>query len=123
LEGYEYEVDIARVDLDELRQLLVARTDFLLRLLENPHLLEHTTFTNLLRAVFHLTEELANRESLDDLPDTDYRHLASDIQRAYRLIVREWLDYMKYLRGSYPYLFSFAVRMNPFEERRSAVVE
>jgi hypothetical protein len=123
LEEHGYAVDLAKVEFEDLRQLLVAKSDFLLRLLENPHLLEHATFTNLLRAVFHLTEELANRESLDDLPDTDYRHLASDIQRAYRLIVREWLDYMKYLRGSYPYLFSFAVRMNPFEERRSAVVE
>ena len=123
LEAFEYAIDVEKVDLEAFRRLLVAKDDLLLRLLENPHLLEHATFTNLLRAVFHLTEELANRESLDDLPDTDYRHLASDIQRAYRLIVGEWLDYMKYLRGSYPYLFSFAVRMNPFEERRSAVVE
>jgi hypothetical protein len=122
LEEYEYSVDLAKVEFEDLRQLLVARSDFLLRLLENPHLLEHASFTNLLRAVFHLTEELANRESLDDLPDTDCRHLASDIQRAYRLIVGEWLDYMRYLRGSYPYLFSFAVRTNPFEERSSAVV-
>jgi len=123
LKEYEYAVDIAKVDFEDLRQLLVAKSDFLLRLLENPHLLEHTAFTNLLRAVFHLTEELANRGTLDDLPDTDYRHLAGDIERAYRLIVREWLDHMRYLRGSYPYLFSFAVRTNPFEERASAVVE
>jgi len=123
LEGYEYAVDIARVDLDELRQLLVARTDFLLRLLENPHLLEHTSFTNLLRSVFHLVEELAGREGLGELPDSDYRHLADDIQRVYALIVREWLDYMRHLRGSYPYLFSFAMRTNPFREGASVIVE
>ena len=123
LENYEYAVDIARVDLEELRQLLVAKSDFLMRLLENPHLLEHASFTNLLRAVFHLAEELAGREDFGALPDSDYEHLAGDIQRVHRLIVREWLDYMRYLRGSYPYLFSFAMRTNPFGDRSSVVVE
>jgi hypothetical protein len=123
LGDYGYAVDIERVDLEELRQLLVAKSDFLLRLLENPHLLEHTSFTNLLRAVFHLAEELAAREGLGELPDSDYKHLACDIQRVYRLIVSEWLDYMRYLRGSYPYLFSFAMRTNPFEERSSVIVK
>jgi hypothetical protein len=123
LEDYEYTIDIARVDLEELRQLLVAKSDFLLRLLENPHLLEHASFTHLLRAVFHLAEELAGREDLGELPDSDYKHLAGDIQRVHRLIVKQWLDYMRYLRGSYPYLFSFAMRTNPFREGASVIVE
>ena len=43
------------------------KRDFLLRLLENPNLLEHDSFANLLLAVFHLTEELAQRRDLDRL--------------------------------------------------------
>jgi hypothetical protein len=66
--------------------------DFLVRLLENPILLEHESFTELLRAVFHLTEELAAREDLGNLPDSDYKHLAGDIKRAYVLLVHQWLD-------------------------------
>jgi hypothetical protein len=119
----EYKVDVKKVEFDELRQFLGGRSDFMLRLLENPHLLEHDSFTNLLRSVFHLTEELVGREGLRDLPESDYRHLAVDIERVYRLLVLEWLDYMKYLKASYPYLFSFAMRTNPFEERASVVVE
>lgn len=123
LEAREYEVDVKKVDFDELRRFLEEKSDFMLRLLENPHLLEHADFTSLLRSVFHLTEELVGRQGLRELPDSDYRHLAHDMERVYRLVVVEWLDYMRYLRASYPYLFSFAIRTNPFEERASVVVE
>lgn len=123
LGGCDYAVDAAKVDFEELRRFLTEKSDFMLRLLENPHLLEHTSFTNLLRSVFHLTEELAGRGNLGELPDSDYRHLAGDIERVYRLIVPEWLSYMRYLAASYPYLFSFATRSNPFEDGASLVVE
>ncbi len=123
MEEYEYTVDVKKIDFDELRQFLEGKSDFMLRLLENPHLLEHDSFTNLLRSVFHLTEELVGREGLEDLPESDYRHLAHDLERVYRLVVLEWLDYMRYLSASYPYLFSFAMRTNPFEKRTSVVVE
>ncbi|GEM_PF-6299397 len=42
----------------EVRDLLISKTAFLLRLMENPNLLEHEQFTPLLMATFHLTEEL-----------------------------------------------------------------
>ena len=119
----EYVIDANKVDFAELRRFLESKSDLLLRLLENPHLLEHTAFTDLLRAVFHLTEELVNREALGELPDSDYRHLAGDVERIYRLIVPEWLDYMRYLAATYPYLFSFAIRTNPFAGWTSVVVE
>jgi hypothetical protein len=92
------------------------------RLLENPSLLEHETFTQLLRAVFHLTEELESREDVGGLPESDYKHLAGDIKRAYILIVREWLDYMEYMKNNYPYLFSLAMRTNPFDRQATPVV-
>jgi len=34
----------------------------------------------------------------------------------------QWLNYMRYLKNSYPYLFSLAARMNPFNLQRSPVV-
>jgi hypothetical protein len=115
-------VDVARVDLGALREFLLGRRDFLLRLLENPNLLEHETFTDLLRAVFHLTEELESRRDLAALPETDLAHLSNDIARAYSFLVREWLAYMKHLKDNYPYLFSLAIRTNPFDPQASAVV-
>jgi hypothetical protein len=122
LRVYDFSVDVKRVDLRDLQAFLVAKRDFLLRLVENPTLLEHETFTALLRGVFHLTEELANREQVTGLPDTDYQHLAGDIKRVYGQLVSEWLDYMRYLKNNYPFLFSFAMRTNPFDRSASAIV-
>jgi hypothetical protein len=122
LKDYDYGIEIQKLNLEDLRHFIVGKRDFLLRLLENPTLLEHESFTELLRAVFHLTEELAAREDVKQLPDTDYKHIAGDIKRAYILLVHEWLDYMKYMKDNYPYLFSFAMRTNPFDQESSPIV-
>lgn len=123
LTEHPYQVSIDSAELKELKSFLVAKTDFLIRMLENPNMLEHETFTDLLRAVFHLTEELACRDHLDGLPDSDTKHLAGDIKRAYSLLVREWVEYMGYLKRSYPYLFSLAVRTNPLDRHSSAIIQ
>ena len=123
LKNYEYGVEIHKLELEDLANFLMGKRDFLLRLLENPTLLEHESFTELLRAVFHLTEELANREDLRKLPDPDYKHLAGDIKRSYISLVHQWLDYMRYLKDNYPYLFSLAMRVNPFDQEASPVVK
>jgi hypothetical protein len=110
-------------DLSFLKNYLASKRDFLLRLLENPNLLEHDTFTNLLWAVFHLADELSHRKNLSRVSDNDRLHLAGDITRVYRLLISEWLDYMKHLKHTYPYLFSLAVRTNPFDEKALAEIE
>ena len=91
-------------------------------MLENPNLLEHDTFTDLLWAVTHITEELACRENCIELTETDLDHISVDIKRAYIRLVREWLNYMKYLKNNYPYLFSLAMRTNPFDQDASPQV-
>ena len=76
LKNYDYDIDYARGDLEGLRAFLMGKRDFLLALLENPNLLEHETFTNLLWAVFHLTEELTHRIDFRETPQVDRKHLA-----------------------------------------------
>lgn len=122
LKSYGYDIDPAKIDLPVLRDELVAKRDFMVRLLENPNLLEHETFTELLWAIFHLTEELDARDNLATVADADAEHLAGDIHRVYGLLAREWLAYMKHLKGNYPYLFSLAMRTNPFDREASPVV-
>jgi len=56
---YKPEIDIHKDNVEHLQKFLREKREFLLRLLENPNLLEHETFTSLLWAVFHLTEELS----------------------------------------------------------------
>jgi len=122
LRNYDYNVEIKRVDLEGLRTSLISERDFLLRLLENPTLLEHEPFTELLRSVFHLTEELEMRGQVTQLSDKDYEHISNDIKRAYTLLVQRWLSYVKYLKDNYPYFFSLVMRTNPFDQTASPFV-
>jgi hypothetical protein len=120
--NFNFGVDYHKGDLEGLKCFLVGKRQFLLALLENQNLLEHETFTDLLWAVFHLTEELVGRKDLKKLCVKDYEHLAGDIQRAYRQLVRQWLLYMKHLKADYPYLFSLAMRTNPFDSQATIQV-
>jgi len=122
LTNYRYSVEVGGQDLDELKGFLTGERDFLLRLLENPNLLEHESFTDLLWAVFHLAEELAHRKDVTKLPASDYRHLAGDMERVYSRLVSQWVAYMDHLRTDYPYLFSLAMRTNPFDPSAMAEV-
>lgn len=120
---YSYKMDSRAGNLSELKVFLNGKKDFLLRLLENPNLLEHETFTELLWAVFHLSDELANRADLTGLHNADYNHITSDIKRAYTLLLTEWLAYMSHLKSDYPYLYSLAVRTNPFDPEASPEIK
>jgi len=122
IQSYQYKFDPDNLQLEHLRECLLQKRDLVLGLLQNPNLLEHDRFTDLLLAVCHLTEELEARKSLKDLPRPDLKHLASDIQRVFSLLVREWLSYMQHLRRHYPYMYSLSVRTNPFNPVASPVV-
>lgn len=122
LQSHSFKIDICDIDLVGLRNFLIGKEDLLIRMLENPVLLEHETFTETLRAVFHLTEELKHRKDLSVCGDPDLAHLTVDIQRAYGYLARQWLEYMMYLKANYPYLFSLAMRTNPFDEKASVYV-
>ncbi|MFA4878233.1 MAG: potassium channel family protein [Methanoregula sp.] len=122
LDNHVCSLDSRTVSLEELHGFLAHHKGFLLALLENPQLIEHDRFTPLLQALFHLTEELIARDTLTGLPETDYAHLSGDINRVYGILITEWLSYMKYQKQYYPYLFSLAMRTNPFDAHASPVV-
>jgi hypothetical protein len=116
-------VDSNSLDLVRLKEFLSARREFLLTLLENPSLLEHDRFTELLWAVTHLDEELEARQSLADLASKDLEHIAGDIRRMYDHLASEWLDYAEHLKTNYPYLFSLILRTHPFQDHPSPIVK
>ncbi|MFB3895316.1 MAG: hypothetical protein ACE14V_03335 [bacterium] len=116
-------IDSRNGDLETMKQFLTTKRGFLLGLLQNQNLLEHESFTELLWAVFHLTEELSYRTHFTDLPKSDYDHLSTDIKRAYIQLLLEWLGYMQHLQNQYPYLFSLAIRTNPFDPHASVIIQ
>jgi len=123
LQNYVYTVNYEKGDLRTLKTLLQTKRDFLLKLLENPNLLEHETFTELLLAIFHLTEELVMREDVTSLLPADGSHIETDMRRVFAILVVQWLTYMKHLKAEYPYLFSLAIRTNPFDEKASVIIK
>jgi hypothetical protein len=100
--------------LDELAALLAEKKSFMLSLLENSNLLEHDSFTDMIWAVFHVSDELQNRGELRKLPQSDISHLSNDILRAYPALIQEWVGYMAYLRDDYPFLYEAAKKRSPF---------
>jgi len=101
-------------DLTEVRDLFMKNHDFLLRLIENPVLLEHNTVSKLMQDLFHLGEELASRKDIRSLPASDLAHLSGDVNRVYCQLTTAWLEHMEYLSRNYPYLLSLSLRKSPF---------
>ena len=122
LKNYHAALDIHKIDLKDLRDFLIEKRSFLISLLENPSLMEHESFTELLWAIFHFCDELTHRKDFKKLPDSDKAHLAGDMNRAYLLLIHQWLYYMIYLKKNYPYLFSLAIRTNPFDKEATPIV-
>jgi voltage-gated potassium channel len=118
----ELKVDSSQMDLANLNIFLGSKRDFLVGLLENPVLVEHEGFSEALLAVFHLLDELNSRKDLTDMPQTDRQHLTGDMNRAYGQLVDQWLVYLAHLKDQYPYIFSLAVRKNPFNPNADTVV-
>lgn len=116
-------VDSTRGDFLVLRDYLISKGDLLLSLISNPVVEEHESFTELLRALFHLRNELVNRDDLSVPTVPDRKHLEGDILRTYNLLIIEWIGHMEYLKINYGYLFSLAVRTNPFDAYADAVVK
>ncbi|TRZ78322.1 MAG: hypothetical protein D4R93_00370 [Deltaproteobacteria bacterium] len=112
---FDFTIETKVPVLANMKTFLMERRGFMLSLLENQNLLEHESFTDQLWAIFHLTDELAHRSRLDDLPASDYMHINGDIKRVYLSLIMEWLAYLKHLKSDYPYLFSLALRLNPFD--------
>ncbi len=114
IRNHEFKITLTPEKLSRLQSVLADRRLLLLRMLENPNLMEHDSFTDMLWSVFHLADELDSRSSLDDLSQSDLKHLEVDTIRAYKALVLEWMDYMRYLHDEYPYLYSLAIRKSPF---------
>ena len=110
-------------DLSELKSFLISNRSFLMGLLENENLLEHESFTDLMWATTHLTEELSCRTQTQGLPASDYAHLSVDIDRVYRRLISAWLAYSRHLKEEYPYMFSLVLRSNPFDQNASIHVD
>lgn len=120
---HKFDIEFSSNAFVVIKDLLEKERAFLVGLLQNPVLLEHKSFTNLLWAVFHFAEELGYRDDLSKVTENDAKHLIGDANRVAGLLLKEWLSYVKHLKVSYPYLFSLALRLDPFEKNVNVTVK
>jgi hypothetical protein len=114
MDRHQYLIDPKLMNLEALSGLLRRKGDILIRQAENPNLIEHESFSEVLWAVIHLRDELITSKGLTTLSGADVEHLSIDAVRAYALTSKSWLANMRHLKREYPYLFSLAIRTNPF---------
>ena len=109
--------------LENLRDLLSSKREFIINLINNPNLLEKEEFTALINAILHLDEELEHRSDLALVNDADFGHLNGDMHRVYQKLVYEWVYYLRYLNKHYPYMIALIIRTNPFDEDAEVYVK
>ena len=97
-------------EFSSLKELLTEKRSYMLIILSNPVLLEHESFSNMMWAVFHLTDELNERKCFDALPPEDIAHLNNDVSRAFGEMATNWVYYMDHIKKNYPYLYSLELR-------------
>ena len=123
----DFQADIALEDreefLENLRDLLVNKREFIINLINNPNLLEKEEFTGLINAILHLDEELEHRKDLSLVTDADFAHLNGDMHRVYNKLVHEWVYYLRYLNKHYPYMIALIIRTNPFDDDADVYVK
>ena len=107
----------------ELQKFLIEKRDFLIRLIENPSLMEKDNFSNLILGILHLDDELEKRDFEKPITKPDYNHLIIDISRVYSSLIYEWVSYLHYIKIHYPYMFSIAIRTNPFDSNADIYVK
>lgn len=114
VEKHKYIIDIEEVNLDKIMGVLLENSNLLVDLISNENIMQHEIFTDLLMSVIHLRDEIIFYKNNKN-NQLDISHLEKDILRVYRNITIQWVDYLKYLNKSYPFLYDNAIRVNPFK--------
>ena len=117
IKEHNFSIDVNKVDINKIRDILRNKKDMLISFIGNPTLMEHEVFSDLLMSLFHLLEEFDDRYYNLICDCCDYNHIEKDLNVAYEQLTKIWCRYMRHLKGSYPQLFVKAMLHNPFDYR------
>ena len=118
LKHHPCDVNVKCLDVEGLRHLFTS--PLLLKLLENPHIFEHSLFNGLLRAIFHFQDELEAHRTFSHLSEVKIGHISNDLKKVYQPLTRLWVEHMYYLKKLYPILFLTVLETNPFKRESDA---
>lgn len=114
VEKRKYRVNFEKINLYELKKYVVEKRYRVINLLDNPVIIEHERFMDLLWILLHLIEELRMTIDFESMNSEDREDLKGDIERLYRLLAYEWIKYLQYLRDNYPHIYRYEIKSNPF---------
>ncbi len=111
-----FELKLEKKYIFELKKILKKKRKFLISLLQNPVILDHDLFTDLLRSVFYLEEELSDVEK--NIEKRKMKIIEQDIKRTIRLLTVSWLNYAEYLVKEQKYIFDSEIKNCIGEKRK-----
>ncbi|MGL4569956.1 MAG: hypothetical protein ACRCVJ_02685 [Clostridium sp.] len=117
IKEHKFSVDVSKVDLDKIIDILKNKKEMLISFIGNPTLMEHEIFSDLLMSLFHLLEEFDDRYYNLICDCCDDNHIEKDLNVSYEQLTKIWCRYMRYLKEAYPQLFVKAMLHNPFDYR------
>lgn len=114
LKSYPFRLDPERLDFYGLHHHLSTRHSYFLKVIENPALMQHDDFTQLILSIYLLWEELECRDDLCCLPADDRARLCGLAETIYARLTDEWLDNAQSIRVHQPLRLNKIIQTNPF---------
>ena len=96
------QIQINKEVFEQIEQLIQAEKMELIELASNPLLLEQECFTQLRWGLFHLLDEFRLRGVYDQLTEADITHYNSDIEKMFRLLLKNWVKNSFFVHATYP---------------------
>lgn len=116
IENYECNIDISKIDLKAIYQILERRDTFVLGLVTNSSIDIYDGFIEMLMSLIHLRDELQLRYMDKHDNSKDEYHIESDLCMCYLRLLDEWIKYMKELKEFYPKLYLKISKKSPFSK-------
>ncbi|MEA5040443.1 MAG: hypothetical protein VB086_11480 [Clostridiaceae bacterium] len=114
LKNYPFHVDPNRLDFYGIHYHLSTRHSYFLKVIENPALMEHEDFTDLILRIYLLWEELDGHDDLYSLPEDVRVRLCALVDEVYVLLTNEWLDNARNIQLHQPIRLNKIIQTNPF---------
>ncbi len=108
IHGEQIKLDMSADLYDGVRTVLEEQSTALLILGNNPVLLEHESFTDMLWGLYHLRDEFRLRGSYENLSQTDRDHLEEDFERVFKLMLINRESNVHFLAETFPNYYNAA---------------
>lgn len=117
LENHYCDLDISKIQIENIYEILDSKDEFILNLMTNVSINDCDDFNELLITMLHLRDEFQGKYYNGELKNCEANYIKKDLCKAYRYLIIQWIDYIKSLKEYYPFLYEKALKSSPFDNR------